>query len=386
MSAHEERGDMARREVGHGRFMIREKIGQGAFGDVYLGISQNSMSEVAIKLESTNTKHPQLRYEMKVLKELQGGVGVAELFYYGVERYFSVLVISLLGHSLEYLFTLCRRRLTPMCVMLLGEQMVDRIEYMHNKNFIHRDIKPDNFLIGRGKETDLIHIIDFGLSKRYFYPTKGTNGKHIPYKEGKSLTGTPRYASINNHKGREQSRRDDIESIGYVLAYFARGKLPWQGLKANTKKDKYRKIMHRKEKTSLEDLCSGIPYEIYEFIKYARTLQFTDKPDYDYIRGLFTRAVESGKYGDPKGAVFDWRPGAKNKYFAGQTPQPKSPRPHGPGRAADSGVSGLGVMGGSRLLMNGDSIRRTPRESVRRPNEDEAGAYIPGPNQPRGNV
>lgn len=248
MSSSRDRERMVRREVGDGQFIVREKIGAGSFGDVYIGISQDSGREVAIKLESTSSKHPQLRYEMKILKELQGEVGVAELFYYGVERYFSVLVISLLGNSLEDLFNHCKRRFTPVCVMLLGEQLIDRIEYMHSKNFIHRDIKPDNFLIGRGEERNLIYIIDFGLSKKYFYPNKG---RHIPWKEGKNLTGTPRYASVNNHHGYEQSRRDDIESIGYVLTYFARGKLPWQGLKAANKKDKYRKIMQKKEKVRL---------------------------------------------------------------------------------------------------------------------------------------
>ena len=133
---------------------------------------------------------------------------------------------------------------------------ISRIEYIHSKNFIHRDVKPDNFLIGTNKKKTQVYAIDFGLAKRFRDPK---TGNHIPYRDGKSLTGTARYASINTHLGIEQSRRDDLESLGYVLVYFLLGELPWQGMKAKTMKEKYEKIMEKKISTPIDSLCKGFP-------------------------------------------------------------------------------------------------------------------------------
>jgi casein kinase 1 len=164
------------------------------------------------------------------------------------------------------------------------------VEYVHTKSFIHRDIKPDNFLMGLGKRANQVHIIDFGLAKKYRDPKSHI---HIPYRENKNLTGTARYASINTHLGIEQSRRDDIESLGYVMMYFLRGSLPWQGLKAATKKQKYEKISEKKMVTAIEILCRGFPSEFVTYFQYCRSLRFDDKPDYSYLRkqlrDLFTR-------------------------------------------------------------------------------------------------
>lgn len=167
---------------------------------------------------------------------------------------------------------------------------LSRVEFVHSKSFIHRDIKPDNFLMGLGKRANQVHIIDFGLAKKYRDPKSHI---HIPYRENKNLTGTARYASINTHLGIEQSRRDDIESLGYVMMYFLRGSLPWQGLKAATKKQKYEKISEKKMVTAIEILCRGFPSEFVTYFQYCRSLRFDDKPDYSYLRkqlrDLFTR-------------------------------------------------------------------------------------------------
>lgn len=178
---------------------------------------------------------------------------------------------------------------------------ISRIEYIHSRNFIHRDIKPDNFLMGIGKRGNQVNVIDFGLAKKYRDPKTHL---HIPYRENKNLTGTARYTSINTHLGVEQSRRDDLESLGYVLMYFLRGSLPWQGLKAATKKQKYDRIMEKKMTTPTELLCRGFPSEMAIYLNCCRSLRFDDKPDYSYLRKLFRDLfVREGFQYD---YIFDW--------------------------------------------------------------------------------
>ncbi len=184
---------------------------------------------------------------------------------------------------------------------MLADQLLSRLEYVHTKSFIHRDVKPDNFLIGLGKRQSVIHIIDFGLAKKYRDPR---SHQHIPYRENKNLTGTARYASINTHIGIEQSRRDDLESLGYVLMYFIRGSLPWQGLKANTKKQKYERIMDRKMSTSTEQLCKGYATEFRSYFEYCRSLRFEDRPDYAYLKRLFKELFY--RKGFQYDNMFDW--------------------------------------------------------------------------------
>ncbi|KAF5292434.1 hypothetical protein FQA39_LY13981 [Lamprigera yunnana] len=204
--------------------------------------------------------------------------------FYGQEKEYNVLVMDLLGPSLEDLFNFCNRRFTIKTVLMLADQMITRIEYVHCKSFIHRDIKPDNFLMGIGRHCNKLFLIDFGLAKKY---RDSRTRCHIGYREDKNLTGTARYASINAHLGIEQSRRDDMESLGYVLMYFNRGCLPWQGLKAATKKQKYEKISEKKMSTPVEVLCKGFPAEFSMYLNYCRGLRFEESPDYMYLRQLF---------------------------------------------------------------------------------------------------
>jgi len=283
------------------KYRLGRKIGSGSFGDIYLGTNMTTGEEVAIKLESVKTKHPQLLYESKIYRILHGGLGIPNVRWYGIEGDYNVMVLDLLGPSLEDLFNYCGRRFQLKTVLMLADQLLGRLEYVHTKSFIHRDVKPDNFLIGLGKRQSVIHIIDFGLAKKYRDPR---SHQHIPYRENKNLTGTARYASINTHIGIEQSRRDDLESLGYVLMYFIRGSLPWQGLKANTKKQKYERIMDRKMSTSTEQLCKGYATEFRSYFEYCRSLRFEDRPDYAYLKRLFKELFY--RKGFQYDNMFDW--------------------------------------------------------------------------------
>jgi len=211
-----------------------------------------------------------------------------------------MLVMDILGPSLEDLFTLCSKKFSLRTVLMLADQLIARIEYVHAKNFLHRDIRPDNILVGFGERVDQVYLIDFGISKRYRTRTH----EHIPYVENKTLSGTARYASLNAHLGIEQSRRDDLESLGFLLMYFLRGSLPWQGLKVHTKKEKYNKIKIKKRDTPVEVLCEDLPGEFATYLHYCRALRFEDKPDYAYLRhifrDLFYRRGLAGNY------RFDW--------------------------------------------------------------------------------
>ncbi|KAL2534048.1 casein kinase 1-like protein 2 [Abeliophyllum distichum] len=282
------------------KFQLGRKIGSGSFGEIYIGTNIQTNEDVAIKLENVKTKHPQLYYESRSYKILQGGTGIPNVKWFGVEGDYNVLVMDLLGPSLEDLFNSCSRKLSLKTVLMLADQMINRIEFIHSKSFLHRDIKPDNFLVGLGRHANQVYIIDLGLAKKF----RDSSTRHIPYRENKNLIGTARYASMNTHLGIEQSRRDDLESLGYVLMYFLRGSLPWQGLNAGTKKRKYEKISERKVSTSIEALCRGYPTEFASYFHYCRSLRFDDKPDYAYLKSIFHDLfIREGFHYD---YVFDW--------------------------------------------------------------------------------
>lgn len=179
------------------------------------------------------------------------------------------MTMELMGPSLADLYQFCGYRFSLKTTLMLAYQLIERFEYMNDKCFIHRDVKPDNFLMGLGDKSNICHVVDMGLAKRYIDPVSKS---HIAYRNDKSLTGTARYASIHSHLGEELSRRDDFEAIGYVLIYFYKGELPWQNLQSYSKNSRYRMIKEQKTQIRNDELCEDCPIEFYQYMDYCKTL------------------------------------------------------------------------------------------------------------------
>jgi len=288
---------------------LGRKLGAGCFGEVYKGKDLETGEEVAIKVEELRTSAPQLAFEYDVSKKIAGdrmvppypqGFALPVKFFENAGRH-CALSMPLLGPALEDQVQRCKGRLSAKTTLMLAEQILRRLEYLHSLGIVHRDIKPENFMLGlRGGPTEhIVYIIDFGLSRVYH------DGKrHRQFRDKLNLTGTARYASLNAHKGLEQSRRDDLEASGYMMLYFLRGAMPWSGLAAATQKEKFARIAQVKEETDLDGLCEGYPECFKEYVVRTRALGYTDRPDYDSLRSLFSDTMK--KLGYEEDFNYDW--------------------------------------------------------------------------------
>lgn len=282
-----------------GDYILREKIGQGSFGVVFEGHPKHSTRKVAIKIEThPDPKHAQLANEYGTYKALEGKPGFPRVEYFGTHSGHTFLVMEHLGMSLEDMLALRNRRFCSKTIFIIMKRMVELVEKLHGIGKVHRDLKPDNFLIGRAPKQ--LFLIDFGMAKTYM-----KHGQHIPQLTGKRLTGTPRYASVSAHLGMELGRRDDLESLGYILLYLAKGRLPWQGIK-EAPKEKCRIIGEIKRHTNIAELVADMPgaEQAVGYFEYIRSMSFDQDPNYAYLKNLFDQALNSiGLFDD---GVLEW--------------------------------------------------------------------------------
>lgn len=287
--------------VCNGRFQIGARLGAGVFGEVYEGVDVESGGKVAIKIEAAGAKPSLLERESKWYVLANGGFGIGKYYWSGVESDQNVMVMELLGVSLGDLVRGNGGKLPLKTVLLLGDQIIGRLEFLHGHGILHRDIKPDNFVMGLENTAHVLHVIDLGLAKLY---RNRTTRAHAPWKDGKALTGNARYASLNVHDGIESSRRDDIEMASYLLVSLTRGSLPWQGIPGiqdMSKEERYKAVAEKKRQATMEEICSGCPPEFAEILRYARNLEFEERPDYNYIRRLIMDVLYR------EGYKYDWQ-------------------------------------------------------------------------------
>jgi len=288
------------------QYSVDAKIGKGSFGEIYMGTNRKDSETVAIKLETLSDKKskPRLSQEYEYYQLLGSHKGIPDIYIYEKFNEKNALVMELLGPNLFDLFKKCGRKFSLSTIKEIGIQVIDRLEYVHSKHLIHCDIKPENILMGctSSNKENILHLIDFGLSKKY---VTSDNGKHIPFKKKKGAgSGTMRYMSVNTHLGYIQSRRDDLESLGYVLVYLMKGKLPWQGLKCKTPRQHKQKVCDMKSSTSIKKLCEDCPEEFHKIMQqyfyYVKNLDFDEKPDYFRVRNFFSQCSNEN-------FKFDWQ-------------------------------------------------------------------------------
>ncbi|CAD8086553.1 unnamed protein product [Paramecium sonneborni] len=281
-------------------YITKRRISSGSFGVVYLGQDINTRNFVAIKVDKESKEESSLLREAEILRRLQHLKHIPKLYWFGREGDLTYLVIQYLGRDLtHYIKTF--RKFSLKCVLNIAEQMIIILESLHKHNVIHRDIKPENILVGKEDEENQLFIVDFGISKFY----KDENESHISLREKQPFIGTTRYASVNAHKGLSLSRRDDMESLGYMLIYLLKGQLPWQNLQFTSEDDKINQVGHFKIKIDINELCQGLPIEFARYFDYVKGLPFKSEPNYKYCLSFFRKISNEHNYLS-KELIFDW--------------------------------------------------------------------------------
>ena len=280
------------------KYRAIRKLGEGSFGKVYK--AEYKGEYFALKFESRSEGQSLLENEATIMSYLKGP-NIPSIKSFGYNNDYNILVMELMGKSLEDIFN-AKNKFSVKTTAMLGYQMLNVLQFIHDRHIIHRDIKPDNFVMGCEEKNAILYLLDFGLAKKY---RSSKTLIQYPYIKRKKLTGTARYASIHALEEMEQSRRDDLESAGYVLMYFLRGSLPWQGLRIKTKEDRYKKILEKKKETTSEVLCKNFPEEFKYYVEYTKNLGYTEDPDYDKLRNNFLYLVRE-KMGENFDFIYDW--------------------------------------------------------------------------------
>lgn len=350
----------------YSQYILKKKVGQGAYGNVYsaeevpiIPFSQlpqisNQSPNISINQYSNNNTKPNtfsntnnhniknhssstnntfalkfennkkghlLRYESNTMHYLQGP-GIPKVFSYGYSGDFNILVMELLGPSIEsVLHHLPGKKMTIPTVSKIAIEALKIISHIHSKHIIHRDIKPSNFLINSDYDQNnniKIYLLDFGFSKKY---RKFDTQEHLPLLTNQSFTGTAHFASLNVHKGLSQSRRDDLESLFFTLVFLAKGKLPWQEIYHKKWKESKRKPFEEltkedraerlklfgeiKEKMTPVELCQDMPEEFVKFLEYCRKLNYEEEPNYEYLKNLMITVLNREGF-DENFSRYDW--------------------------------------------------------------------------------
>jgi serine/threonine protein kinase len=264
-----------------GKYQLLKKIGAGSFGKIFSAKDISaSAAETEIEVEKeyavkimTLEHTALLQNEVAIYEKLREIKNIPTLYAYGIEGKFNYMVMDLLEQSAEQLRMDYGDQISLKVVLHLATQMLTLVEQIHAYGILHRDLKPANFLLKtNAQQISELYLIDFGLAKCFL----DEKSRHLSIKTNEVIVGTQRYMSINTHQGLTASRRDDLESIGYIIIFLYHGQLSWQNQKSISK------VVELKQKLDYSDTIG----EFVLFVRYCRNLGFTDKPNYAYLRGM----------------------------------------------------------------------------------------------------
>ena len=285
--------------------LLNKKIGSGSFGQIYQCLNKKTNEMLACKIESINELKPQLYHESKIMQLMKNCTGFPTCYDFILTEQDKILIMDLLGPNLDTIMNKLPsknsiKRFSFKTSLMIMIQCLERLKSLHEKGIIHRDIKPENFVIGPKNKERIIYLIDFGLSKKI------SKDKIIPtVKADRNIIGTMRYISMNTHQGYEQGKRDDLESLFYIIIYFIKGELPWQNIKTKSKAEKYSKIFEIKKKvTENGDLVEGLPLEMAKILEYILGLNFFEKPNYLLIKNAVE--IMLNNFNLSNDLQFDW--------------------------------------------------------------------------------